>query len=75
MAFEQANLNQLDFCIWGGLLRRKVQENFHLGRMRREFMNAWSDLYQSYLRRTVNSVIPSLEASVKENGGYFDQLV
>lgn len=70
------DLNPLDFSVWGYLeecLRFKKITN--LDQLKKELIAAWDKLDVNYLRRTVNSMIPRLEACVKAKGSNFEHLL
>ncbi|VDO18960.1 unnamed protein product [Heligmosomoides polygyrus] len=70
------DLKPLDFVIWGYLeqkLRKRIISN--LDQLRRELNQAWEEIDTSYLRRTVESEKPRLEACAKAKGGHFEALL
>lgn len=70
------DLNPLDFSVWGvmedKLRTRKITS---LDALKRELIKIWDSLDTDYLRRTVDSVVPRLEACIKAKGANFESFM
>ena len=70
------DLNPIDFSVWGLLEEKLKNKNItKVEQLRRELEQAWSEIGEDYLRRTVVSVKTRLKACIKAKGGHFENFL